>query len=50
MRNGATFETQASMVFLAENTRLQEKYRFEKWLRLQRRVLAQIENEFEQEV
>ncbi|MCH8134773.1 MAG: hypothetical protein IIB77_02200 [Proteobacteria bacterium] len=47
---GAGFETQANIVFLTENNRLQEKYRFEKWLRLRRRVLAQLENEFEQEV
>jgi len=45
-----TFGTQTNIIFLTHTNQLQQKYRVEKWSRLQRRTLAQLENEFEQEV
>ena len=40
------FESRNGEIYMAENHQVRERYRFQKWSRIQRRVLAQLKDEF----
>ena len=43
-------ESKDNMLYMSDNTQVRERYRYQKWERVQRRVLKQLKNEFEYEV